>query len=112
KYRLAQSGESLLRLCRLCCSVQMHTEGMTLDEATAFFEKNCYYERQPARQEATRGTFDPGYMYYTLGKLMILKLRDDWKKQEGDRFTLQGFHDEVLSHGAPPIRMLREIMLK
>jgi uncharacterized protein (DUF885 family) len=112
KYRLAQSGEALLRLCRLCCSVQMHTQGMTLDEATAFFEKNCYYERQPARQEAARGTFDPGYLYYTLGKLMILKLRADWKEQEGDRYTLQRFHDEILSHGAPPIRMLREIMLQ
>jgi uncharacterized protein (DUF885 family) len=112
KFRLAQSGEALLRLCRLCCSVRLHTQGMTVDEATRFFIENCYYEAQPARQEATRGTFDPGYLYYTLGKLMILKLREDWKAQEGERFSLQRFHDELLSHGAPSIRLLREIMLK
>jgi uncharacterized protein (DUF885 family) len=112
KYRLAQSGEALLRLCRLCCSVRMHTQDMTVDEATRFFMQNCYYELQPSRQEATRGTFDPGYLYYTLGKLMILKLRDDWKAQEGENFTLHRFHDEVLRHGAPPIRLLRETMLK
>jgi len=112
KYRLAQSGEALLRVCRLCCSVRMHTENMSLDEATRFFMANCHYELQPARQEATRGTFDPGYLYYTLGKLQIVKLREDWRDQEGDRFTMQRFHDEFLSHGAPPIALLREVMLQ
>jgi uncharacterized protein (DUF885 family) len=112
KYRLAQSIEALLRLCRFCVSIKTHCEGMSLDEATKFFERNCYYEKKPAYQEALRGTYDPGYLYYTLGKLQILKLRDDWKKQEGRNFTLQRFHDELLRHGAPPIRLLREIMLK
>lgn len=111
KYRLAQSDEALLRLCRLCCSARMHTQGMSVDEATRFFMENCYYEAKPARQEAIRGTYDPGYLYYTLGKLMILKLRDDWRAQEGSRYSLQRFHDELLRHGAPPIRVLREIML-
>jgi uncharacterized protein (DUF885 family) len=73
---------------------------------------NCHYELQPARQEATRGTFDPGYLYYTLGKLQIVKLREEWREQEGARFTLQRFHDEFLSHGAPPIALLRDVMLK
>jgi uncharacterized protein (DUF885 family) len=112
KYRLAQSIEALLRLCRMCVSIKTHCEGMSLDEATKFFERNCYYENKPARQEALRGTYDPGYLYYTVGKLQILKLREDWKRQEGRNFTLQRFHDELLRHGAPPIRLLREVMLK
>jgi len=112
KYRVAQSDEALLRLCRLCCAIKLHCQGMTVDEATRFFQDNCYYEEKPARQEAVRGTFDPEYLYYTLGKLQILKLRRDWQKQEGTKFTLQQFHDEMLRHGAPPLRLLRELMLK
>jgi uncharacterized protein (DUF885 family) len=112
KYRMAQTDEALLRLCRLCMSIKLHTQNMSLDEATKFFQDNCYYEEKPARQEAIRGTFDPGYLNYTLGKLQILKLRDDYKAQEGDEFSLQKFHNELLNHGMPPIRLLREIMLK
>jgi uncharacterized protein (DUF885 family) len=112
KYRMAQADEALLRLCRLCVSIKMHTQKMSVDEATKFFQDNCYYEEKPARQEAMRGTFDPGYLNYTLGKLQILKLRDDYKAQEGDNFSLQKFHNELLNHGMPPIRLLREIMLK
>ncbi len=112
KYRMAQADEALLRLCRLCASIKMHTQNMSLDEATKFFRDNCYYEEKPARQEAIRGTFDPGYLNYTLGKLQILKLRDDYKTQEGEDFSLQKFHNELLNHGMPPIRLLREIMLK
>lgn len=112
KYRIAQSDEALLRLCRLCVSIKMHTQKMTIDEATKFFQDNCYYEEKPARSEAIRGTFDPGYLNYTLGKLQILKLRDDYKAQQGDEFSLQKFHNELLNHGMPPIRLLREIMLK
>ena len=112
KYRMAQADEALLRLCRLCVSIKMHTQNMSLDEATKFFRDNCYYEEKPARQEAMRGTFDPGYLNYTLGKLQILKLRDDYKAQQGDDFSLQKFHNELLNHGMPPIRLLREIMLK
>ena len=112
KYRMAQADEALLRLCRLCVSIKMHTQKMALDEATKFFQENCYYEEKPARQEAMRGTFDPGYLNYTLGKLQILKLRDDYKAQQGDDFSLQKFHNELLNHGMPPIRLLREIMLK
>ena len=112
KYRMAQADEALLRLCRLCVSIKMHTQNMSLDEATKFFQDNCYYEEKPARTEAMRGTFDPGYLNYTLGKLQILKLRDDYKAQQGDEFSLQKFHNELLNHGMPPIRLLREIMLK
>jgi uncharacterized protein (DUF885 family) len=112
KYRMAQADEALLRLCRLCVSIKLHTQNMSLEEATKFFEDNCYYEEKPARQEAMRGTFDPGYLNYTLGKLQILKLRDEYKSQEGDDFSLQKFHNELLNHGMPPIRLLREVMLK
>jgi uncharacterized protein (DUF885 family) len=112
KYRMAQADEALLRLCRLCVSIKLHTQNMSVDEATKFFQDNCYYEEKPARQEAIRGTFDPGYLNYTLGKLQILKLRDDYKAQQGDDFSLQKFHNELLNHGMPPIRLLREIMLK
>ena len=112
KYRMAQADEALLRLCRLCVSIKVHTQNMSIDEATKFFQDNCYYEQKPARQEAMRATFDPGYLNYTLGKLQILKLRDDYRAQQGDEFSLQKFHNELLSHGMPPIRLLREIMLK
>lgn len=112
KYRLAQSDEALLRLCRLCVSIQMHCQGMTLEEGTKFFEENCYYEHKPAYQEALRGTFDPGYLYYTVGKLEILKLRRDYRAQQGASFSLEKFHDDMLSHGMPPIRLLRELLLK
>ena len=112
KYRLAQTDEALLRVCRLCVSIKMHCQGMTVDEATKFFQDNCYYEQKPAQQEATRGTYDPEYLFYTVGKLQIFKLREDFRKQEGAKFSLQKFHDEMLRHGAPPIRLLREVMLK
>jgi uncharacterized protein (DUF885 family) len=112
KYRMAQADEALLRVCRLCVSVKMHTQDMSLDDATKFFQENCYYEEKPARSEAMRGTFDPGYYCYTLGKLQILKLRDDYKAQEGDAFSLEKFHSQVLDHGMMPIRLLREVLLK
>src|SRR5207244_4001879 len=111
KYRLAQADEALLRLCRLCVSIKIHCQGMTVDDATKFFQENCYYEEKPARQEAIRGAFDPEYLYYTIGKLEILKLRVDYSKQEGSNYSLRKFHDEMLRHGMPPIRLLREVML-
>ncbi|MEY2487230.1 MAG: hypothetical protein QOH39_2878 [Verrucomicrobiota bacterium] len=112
KYRMAQADIALLRLCRLCVAIKMHTQNMSIDEATKFFQDNCYYEEKPARSEAMRGTFDPGYLNYTLGKLQILKLLEDYKTQQGSEFSLQKFHNELLNHGMPPIRLLREIMLK
>jgi uncharacterized protein (DUF885 family) len=112
RYRLAQSDEALLRLCRLCVSIRMHCQGMTVEEAARFFQDNCYYQEKPARAEAMRGTFDPEYLYYTVGKLEILKLREEYRRQEGGAFSLQKFHDELLRHGAPPLRLLREWLLK
>jgi len=112
KYRMVQAQAAMLRLCRLCVSIKMHTEGMSVDDATKFFQENCYCEEKPARAEAMRGTFDIGYGNYSLGKLEILKLRNDYQAQEGDKFSLKKFHDEILNHGMLPIRLLRELMLK
>jgi uncharacterized protein (DUF885 family) len=112
KYRMAQASEALLRLCRLCVSVKMHTQGIGVDEATKFFQQNCYYEEKPAHDEAMRGTFDYGNLNYSLGKMQIMKLREDYKAQQGDEFSLEHFHNQLLDHGMPPIRLLREILLK
>ena len=112
KYRLAQSGDALLRICRLCVSVKTHCYGMTVDEGTKFFMDNWYQGDKPSRQEALRGTFDPGYLFYTIGKLEILKLRDDYQKQEGANFLLKKFHDAMLDNGMPQIKLLREKLLK
>ena len=111
RYELGQLMEALLRDCRFICAIRMHTQGMTVDEATQFFMENAFLEELPARKEAMRGTFDPMYLNYTLGKLMILKLRDDYRQVRGDGYSLRGFHDEFLSYGAPPIPLVREMML-
>ena len=112
--RLAQLSEALLRDVRFITSIRMHTEGMTVGEATAMFREHAHMPEKPARQEAVRGTFDPGFLNYTLGKLMLLKLRDDAKaeaKAEGRPFSLRAFHDQFLSYGAPPVPLVRREML-
>ena len=112
KYRMAQSGDALLRIYRLCVSIKTHCYGMNVDDATKFFMDNWYQGDKPSRQEALRGTYDPGYLFYTLGKLQILKLREDFKKQEGDNYSLQKFHDAMLDNGMMPIQTMREVLLK
>ena len=112
KFRLAQSGDALLRICRLCVSVKTHCEGMSVDSATQFLMDNWHQGEKPSRLEALRGTFDPAYLFYTIGKLEILKLRADYRAQEGAGFSLLKFHDAVLDNGMPPIELLREILLK
>jgi uncharacterized protein (DUF885 family) len=109
--RVTQLLEALVRNCRYLCSLGMHTQGMSVDEATRFFMDYAYMEELPARREALRGTFDPGYLNYTLGKLMILKLRDDYRREQRSAYSLKGFHDRLLSYGAPALPLLREVML-
>ena len=104
--------EALLRDCRYICAIGMHTQGMTVDEATAFFMANAFMEELPARKEAVRGTFDPMYLNYTLGKLMILRLREDYRGEQGENYSLKRFHDTFLSFGAPQIPLVREMMLQ
>ena len=108
---ITQLLEALVRNCRYLCALWMHTQGMTVDEATRFFMDHAYMEELPAQREALRGTFDPGYLNYTLGKLMILKLRDDYRREQGSAYSLRGFHDRLLSYGAPALPLVREAML-
>ena len=112
KYKMAQLSESLLRYCRLVCSIQEHTHGWTVEQATQFIMDNCYYERKPAYEEARRGSFDPGYLSYSLGKLQLLALRNEIKSKQGEAFELKVFHDRVLDNGMPPIKLLRDIIIR
>jgi uncharacterized protein (DUF885 family) len=109
--RLGQLQDALLRNARFIVGIQMHTGHMTFDEAVAFFQKEGYQSKESALVETKRGTADPTYLYYTLGKLQILKLRDDMKKKQGAAFSLENFHDEFLKQGFPPIKIVREAML-
>lgn len=89
----------------------MHTQDMTVDAATRYFMQHAYMDEVTARQEARRGTYDPGYINYTLGKLLLLKLRKDYQIAHGPRSTLKQFHDAYISYGAPPIPLLRTLLL-
>jgi uncharacterized protein (DUF885 family) len=108
---LFQLHAALLRICRYNVGIRMHTAGMTVDEATRFFEQQGYVEPPVAEREALRGTSDPTYLVYTLGKLQILKLRDDYQQKMGDNFSLKDFHDRFLSFGNVPNKLIREQML-
>jgi len=112
RLQFAEAQEALVRICRLLCSIRMHTQGLSLAAATRFFQANAYMEELPAQREALRGTFDPGYLNYTLGKLLIYKLRADWQAEQGAAYSLKAFHDELLAHGAPPVPLLRKLMLR
>ncbi len=107
RVQVAQLAEALLRDVRFLVSIQMHTRGMSLEAATRLFVEQAFLEPLPAHKEAVRGTFDPGYLNYTLGKLMIRKLRDDLR----GRLTLREFHDTLLSLGAPPVPLARRRLM-
>jgi uncharacterized protein (DUF885 family) len=109
--RLAQLGEALVRNCRYICAIKMHTQGMGVEEATRFFMDNAYMDEVTATKEARRGTHDPGYINYTLGKLLLRQLRDDYRAFHGANFSLKRFHDEYIGYGSPPIPILRKMML-
>ena len=111
KLRLAQLDAALLRLCRYVVGLRLHTAGMSYPEAVEFFVREGYQARTNAEREARRGTLDPTYLVYTLGKMEILKLRDEWRQQLGDSFRLGDFHDRLLSYGMPPVKILRMAML-
>ncbi len=110
KYRMAQRMDALLRDCRYISSIRMHVHGWSWEDATRFFMENAFMDRLPAEREAKRGTFDPGYLNYTLGKLMIKKLRADWMGRHPDA-SLREFHDAFLALGAPPLGLAREALL-
>jgi len=108
---VGQLTNALLRNVRLVSAIGLHTGGMSIAESEAIFRDKAFQDPGNARQQADRGTFDPGYGAYTLGKLMIRKLRDDWTASRGGREAWQAFHEELLSHGSPPLPILRKRML-
>jgi uncharacterized protein (DUF885 family) len=111
KLRLGQLQDALLRNARFIAGIEMHTGQMTVEQATEFFVKEGFQVRPIAEKEAKRGTSDPTYLVYTLGKLEILKLREDYKKLKGAKYTLQGFHDAFLGQGFPPVKIVRRALL-
>jgi uncharacterized protein (DUF885 family) len=111
RYRLAQLQDALLRNVRFIAGIKMHTQGMTVDQATTLFETQGHQPHALSVQEAKRGAGDPLYGYYTMGKLMILKLRDDYKKKVGADYSLQKFHDTFIALGPLPLPLVRRAML-
>jgi uncharacterized protein (DUF885 family) len=111
KVRLAQLHEALWRDCRYVTGIKLHTAGWTVEDGKQFFMREGYVEGEGAFQEARRGTYNPTYLYYTLGKLQIYKLRDDYRRAKGAAFTLRGFHDEFVRQGGLPIKLIRRILL-
>lgn len=111
KLKLTMIHDALLRCCRYMVGIKMHTKGMSMDEGIEYFIKEGYTEKANAERETKRGTKDATYLVYTLGKMQILALRDDYKKAKGDAYTLKDFHDRFLATGCPPVSIIREIML-
>jgi uncharacterized protein (DUF885 family) len=103
--------DALLRNARYIVGIRMHTGKMTFEQGIDFFMKEGYQAHANAERETKRGTSDPTYLVYTLGKLEILKLREDYNKLRGNRFTLLDFHDGFMKQGAPPIKIVRRAML-
>jgi hypothetical protein len=108
---IGQLLNALLRNARYLCAIGLHTQGMTVAQCERLFRERAFSSSAEARQQAARGTFDPAYLNYTLGKLMIMRLREDWTGSRGGRAAWKGFHDEFLSHGGPPIPLVRRVML-
>ena len=109
--RIGQLLNALKRNVRYMSAIGLHAEGMTVEESQAMFETKAFMDFGNASQQAYRGTYDPGYLNYTLGKLMINKLREDWTAGRGGREAWGRFHDQFLSYGTPPIPLVRELML-
>ena len=109
--RLGQLAEALIRLCRFIVGIRLHCEDMSVEQGVRFFREEAFLEEPSARREAERGTFDPSYILYTAGKLMILKLREDYKAHAGSDYSLRGFHDTLLANGTVPLWLHRALML-
>jgi hypothetical protein len=108
---IGQLSNALLRDCRFLSAIGMHTGRMTQEESFRMFRESCYQDEGNARQQAARGTYDPAYLNYTMGKLMIRRLRDDWVRTRGGRRAWKQFHDRFLSYGGPPIPLVRAQMM-
>jgi hypothetical protein len=108
---IGQLSNALLRDCRFLSAIGMHTGTMTMEQSRKMFRDQCYQDEGNARQQAARGTYDPAYLNYTMGKLMIRKLRQDWTASRGGREAWKQFHDKFLSYGGPPIPLVRAQMM-
>lgn len=109
--RLGQLQDALLRNARFIVGIEMHTGKRSFEQGVEFFEKEGYQTHDVALRETKRGTSDPTYLYYTLGKLQILKLREDYRKKKGEAFSLEEFHDAFMKQGFPPIKIVRKALL-
>jgi uncharacterized protein (DUF885 family) len=112
KLRMGQLQDALLRNARYMVSIKLHTGQMSFNQAVDYFVKEGYQSREVGVVETKRGTSDPTYLYYTLGKLQILKLREDLKARNGSSFRLKDFHDAFMQQGFPPIKLVRRALLK
>jgi uncharacterized protein (DUF885 family) len=108
---IGQLYEALERDCRFISAIGLHTQGMTQAQSKELFETECYKDEGNAEQQAARGTYDPEYLNYTLNKLLIMKLRDDWTASRGGRKAWKQFHDAFLSYGGPPVPLVRQAMM-
>src|SRR4051794_19183392 len=109
--RLGQLAEALIRLCRFIVGIRLHCEDMSVEQGVRFFREEAFLEETSARREAERGTFDPSYIVYSAGKLMLMKLREDYKAKLGSKYSLKVFHDTLLSNGTVPLWLHRALML-
>jgi len=109
--RLGQLAEALVRLARFVVAIRLHCEDLSVEQGMRFFRDEAFLEEATARREAERGTFDPGYLVYSIGKLMMLKLRHDYQEQLAGKFSLRTFHDAVLAQGTAPLWAHRRLML-
>ena len=108
---LGQIAEALQRLARMVVGIRLHAEDMSVEQGVRFFREEAYLEESSARREAERGTFDPAYVLYSAGRLMLLKLREDLKAREGGAFSLKSFHDRLLGQGSLPVWLHRTLLL-
>jgi len=111
RLELAQLSEALLRDCRHLASIELHTQGWSVDRAARFFEEQAGLEPTIAHEEAQRGTYNSTYLYYTMGKSMIYELRRDFQRERGSNYTLRSFHDTFVRQGGIPIPLIRKILL-
>lgn len=109
--RLGQLAEALIRLARFIVSIRLHVEDWSVEQSMRFFRDECFMEEGGARREAERGTFDPTYLVYSVGKLMLLKLRRDYKEQQGAKYSQKAFHDKLLGNGTATFSVQRQLML-
>src|SRR5436190_9496987 len=111
EFKLGQLAEALVRLARFIVCIRLHCEDMSVEQGMRFFRDEAFLEEGTARREAERGTFDPTYLVYSVGKLMMLKLRRDYKEQQAGKYSLRNFHDAVLAQGCAPFSAMRRLLL-